>query len=633
MVGRRKRPVYQGRRQERTKIRKVEDDDPHHTDNKIPKRKYALIFGYEGTAYNGLQKQTDEGLNGSHVTTVEGALLKALTSINSVSDAQMDDPLKLHWARVGRTDAGVHAVSQVISAKLSLGELTEEDKAFIEKQKQQGQLEDTEDGPRSGELQKMREKRFLVNLQAALPNDIKIFDVARVWGTWDARGRAQRRVYEYVLPARALQKMQVRDTHQVFLSFCKESGMSEEEAERLFCPVSLKAKLCEALKKKDESILAQLQTDTSDEGLATIALKWAEEIRTLRRHFFRASTEERAAIWNRYGCALPEGVDKPAYPPVTLSPLEMIPFNTDIDQEYTVTDEQLNEFREILKQHHGSHHWFNFTSRVGATDPTGQRFIESIEAHRASCDGETFIVVRIVGQSFLLNQIRKMMASALETYVGTAPYYAISHLLRAPLEPKKHLHVAPGEGLMLERVFFDHHDRQRREGANRSSTPQLMFYDSFELKYPYDEKMDIFLETGEYPEITEQLVTFRGLLKKPEADKLKHNLLLDEEEAPAPPSETKMLKLDFSNELELPTWAKMVLFKRKTLFPRILRLFKEKDVWRRYFSDVIWHPFALENFPEPIRKAPLPTENSETLPFETPDVAETNDASDIKVDE
>lgn len=657
----RRRPTYQGRR-DRQKLRKVESRDGENAIDrgsikaKAPKRKYALIFGYKGTAYNGLQKQTEDK---SNVRTIEGVLMDALRAINSITEAQIADPFKLHWARVGRTDRGVHAACQVICAKLSMGPLTDEDKAYVEQAKEEikaGNMQrsardeakkpvstpadvskegdcwikqeettydlkeedkaekpdehkrigvaeladdDAKDDAAEEEhhplgLQRKRELRFLSNLREQLPDDIEIYDVVRVWGTWDARMRAGRRVYEYCLPVRALQKVRLRDNHDEFMRFCQL--LSVDEPESKFCPFEQKQKLFNAIRSRESSVVDQLKTDFSEGGLAAICDLWRTEMSTIRKSYFTIDANKRKELWTAFQCEWSSDLERPPYPPPVISALYSVPYVTKEDPE-PFTDENFQEFQEILSMLTGSHHWYNFTSRITSRDPTGYRFIEEIKAFRMSkpVEGQELIAVRVIGQSFLLNQIRKMIAIALEIYMGLAPWAAIQDLLTPPLEPKRHLHLAPGEGLLLERVFFDHHDRQQRASLER-----LVLHTPFELIHPHGDIMEDFLTSGTYPNIIDDLVTSRGVFRKEN----KINLLLDDEVGESPST----LSLNLADESDLPVWAKILRYKHTRLHPWIAKLFETTNTWRRYLSDVLWHPFVLENYPTPLMRSETPTE-------------------------
>lgn len=70
--------------------------------DKIPKRKMALLLGYNGSKYYGLQKQPGESFE-----TIEGKLEKALGTAGLISESNQGDLTKIGWSRAARTDKTV----------------------------------------------------------------------------------------------------------------------------------------------------------------------------------------------------------------------------------------------------------------------------------------------------------------------------------------------------------------------------------------------------------------------------------------------------------------------------------------------------------------------------------------------
>lgn len=77
-------------------------------------------------------------------------------------------------------------------------------------------------------------------------------------------------------------------------------------------------------------------------------------------------------------------------------------------------------------------------------------FLLFLKMERRDVLGWDMIIITLKGQSFLLNQIRKMVGLAIEIIRGTAPEWAIEDALEK--SNKRILHMAPGEGLLLDRV-------------------------------------------------------------------------------------------------------------------------------------------------------------------------------------
>ena len=136
----------------------------------------ALVISYVGDAYRGLQR-TDVA---DALPTVEGALWRA------VGHACTDDAGDESWeaqrkarvhphacARAARTDAGVHAVANVLSVTLP------------------ALAAGAEDG-------------WVGRVNEALPADVRVLRRVRVAPAFDAQRTCERRTYEYLLPAAAL---------------------------------------------------------------------------------------------------------------------------------------------------------------------------------------------------------------------------------------------------------------------------------------------------------------------------------------------------------------------------------------------------------------------------------------------
>ncbi|KAF8825777.1 hypothetical protein HHX47_DHR6000435 [Lentinula edodes] len=100
---------------------------------RLPKRECALMIGFCGSKYSGMQLCVALNLWGSHLNllcsqktqpglpeqrTIEGELFKALVTAGAVSKDNSEDPVKVGLARAARTDAGVHAVGNIVSLKM-----------------------------------------------------------------------------------------------------------------------------------------------------------------------------------------------------------------------------------------------------------------------------------------------------------------------------------------------------------------------------------------------------------------------------------------------------------------------------------------------------------------------------------
>ena len=125
----------------------------------------ALVFGYVGSAYHGLQRNDAEDA----LATVEGELWRAIGTVHPSFDAarraKVNPPA---LSRAARTDRGVHAVANVLG--LSLPAL----------------------GGSSA--------RWLEEVNAALPPDVRVLRRLRTTSEFHAQRHCERRRYEYLLP-------------------------------------------------------------------------------------------------------------------------------------------------------------------------------------------------------------------------------------------------------------------------------------------------------------------------------------------------------------------------------------------------------------------------------------------------
>lgn len=131
---------------------------------RLPKRKVAVLFGYCGQGYSGLQVNPG-------VKTIEGDVFDRFCTLGAISAANAVNPTKVNLQRSARTDRGVHAAGNLISIKL----ITE-----------------------SPEYKDERELVHKAN--EGLPEFIRIWGITRVQNSFDARISCDSRMYEYLLP-------------------------------------------------------------------------------------------------------------------------------------------------------------------------------------------------------------------------------------------------------------------------------------------------------------------------------------------------------------------------------------------------------------------------------------------------
>jgi tRNA pseudouridine38-40 synthase len=145
-------------------------ENPENSENQekkskinLPKRKFAIIHGYNGHNFCGNQKNPD-------VRTVEEEMEKTLHNLGFISDCNFGVLQKIGWMRASRTDKKVSAIMNVVSCKLHKDPNMDEEAM-----------------------------KNLINEN--LPKDIKIFRMIEMSRTFDSKGDNNNREYHYILPS------------------------------------------------------------------------------------------------------------------------------------------------------------------------------------------------------------------------------------------------------------------------------------------------------------------------------------------------------------------------------------------------------------------------------------------------
>jgi tRNA pseudouridine38-40 synthase len=305
---------------------------------KMPKRKFAIIHGYFGQDYSGNTKNPG-------VRTVEEELENALYKEKFISECNYGKLTKIDWMRASRTDKGVSAIMNVVSAKLHKY-------------------------PNISELD-MKSK-----LNEVLPKDIRIFRIIEVSDHFDSKDNNNNREYHYILP-----------------TFLLEPKKEEEKADN---------------EKKEDTI------ENKNEN----------------------AKEEEINIPDDF---------KPNY-------------------SYRLSEEDINKLKELCKGFLGTKKFHNYTRKVGYTNMSSQRHIIEMNCDDL-IDFGVFQAVKfkIVGQSFLYNQIRKMVGMIVDCMRNKKD---MDYFKNSFLSNKYDIPKAPGEGLYLRNIDYSKYNDRKLNKKN-----------------------------------------------------------------------------------------------------------------------------------------------------------------------
>ncbi|KAL0116523.1 hypothetical protein PUN28_009885 [Cardiocondyla obscurior] len=127
--------------------------------------------------------------------------------------------------------------------------------------------------------------------------------------------------------------------------------------------------------------------------------------------------------------------------------------------DYRLSPESLDRLNSILKLLEGSHNFHNFTSKVKPLDPRAKRYIISFSCTETFVsNGMEFAILEVKGQSFMLHQIRKMVAFIIAVARNMIPQETIDEAFKTM--DKLDIPIAPSLGLCLCHVHYDNYGKR-----------------------------------------------------------------------------------------------------------------------------------------------------------------------------
>ncbi|CAA22472.1 tRNA/U2 snRNA pseudouridine synthase Lsp1 [Schizosaccharomyces pombe] len=406
---------------------------------KKPKRKVACLVGYCGSGYHGMQLNPPS-------KTIEGDLFDAFVKAGAVSSYNADDPKKVALARAARTDKGVHAAGNVISLKLIM-----EDEKLIEK------------------------------VNEHLPPSIRLWDVIRTINSFNPRTYCESRIYEYMVPTYAF----VPPKPSSILGNCimKNSPMPAEpinkeninqlsrslfyeEGKEFWDDYDIAAKEILSLYEQDPEGFVNPYSKRGAAALANSENNKGSEAGVSAKTNPDMDSDS-SAIVNEF--LKPDSVEDesagskidPSYRlERALKHIEVLKL-----KNYRISADRLSVIRETLNQYVGVHNFHNFTVGQAFHQKNSNRVIRSFTASDPFMIGDTeWISCKVHGQSFMLHQIRKMIALAILVVRTGCPVERIQDAFK---KTKINIPKGPGFGLLLESPFFKGYNEHKAPENNR----------------------------------------------------------------------------------------------------------------------------------------------------------------------
>ena len=140
--------------------------------------------------------------------------------------------------------------------------------------------------------------------------------------------------------------------------------------------------------------------------------------------------------------------------------------------QYRIPDDKKEVLERLLQKFEGTHKYHNYTKSMNAKgnsiqslhktiDSNSQRYMMEIKVLEYRVyDGIEFARVYLKGQSFLYNQIRKMIGAVFMVMHFKLPEKFIDNTFK---DNETNIPTAPGEGLMLNKVSYERYNREKRD--------------------------------------------------------------------------------------------------------------------------------------------------------------------------
>ncbi|KPM43654.1 tRNA pseudouridine synthase 1 [Neonectria ditissima] len=408
-----------------------------------PKRKVAVMIGYAGTGYKGMQ------VNGNE-KTIEADLFKAFVAAGAISKANADDPKKSSLVRCARTDKGVHAAGNVISLKLII-----EDDDIVEK------------------------------INASLPEQIRVWDIQRTNNSFSCYQLCDSRWYEYLMPSYCL----LPPHPETFLGrklveLAKEHGEEENLNAKM---ADVKDFWTEVEEKEIKPILARLDPEVrsavlerlhvSEESEQTEGDKETEEKEEKVAEEEKPVAEPEAPQANiTLESHQPKGRE---LGPIDFALRDIKAAYVSAKRRYRVTPDRLQRLQDTLDMYNGTRNFHNYTVQKPFFDPSAKRHIKSfvVNPKPIIINDTEWLSLKVHGQSFMMHQIRKMVGLAsLVVRCGTP----LDRIEESYLNQKMAIPKAPGLGLLLEHPVFHNYNRRATESLQKETIDFAKYQDKIQ---------------------------------------------------------------------------------------------------------------------------------------------------------
>ncbi|PGH23648.1 tRNA pseudouridine(38-40) synthase [Polytolypa hystricis UAMH7299] len=397
-------------------------------DQRRPKKKVAVLMGYSGSGYHGMQ------LSNTH-KTIEGDLFAALVAAGAISKANAIDPKKSSFVRCARTDKGVHAAGNIVSLKLII-----EDADIVKK------------------------------INDNLTHQIRVWGIEQTNKSFSAYQLCDSRVYEYLIPTHCF-----LPPHP-----CTQMGQKLDDLAEKHDDV-------EGYKQRQAEV-ATWWDDIDDKSIKPILSLLPEASRRQVQealHIYdkpaagkpdedaavqpaQSSTSASNTVEQPEESTQPKGAPADSTSEMTTSEAiaAVRAAYVKAKKAYRIDPDRLARINEALDLYVGTRNFHNYTIQKGFREASAKRLIKSFKVSRDPLiiNGTEWLSLKVHGQSFMMHQIRKMVAmvTMLVRCGGD-----IQRIVETYGPEKIPIPKAPGLGLLLERPIFEIYNTKKAPELGR----------------------------------------------------------------------------------------------------------------------------------------------------------------------
>jgi tRNA pseudouridine38-40 synthase len=291
----------------------------------------------------------------------------------------------------------------------------------------------------------MEDENLIQKLNDHLPETIRIWGIERTNKAFDCRKMCGSRIYEYLIPTYA------------------------------FIAPKPASYLAKRIKEEDELTPGFIRKDHESVEF------WADYDQRVQDANF---TEEEMKQIKEFKPTSQEEYESSGDIARLVKSFKSIEYTS--KREYRISTDKLGLMRQAMSQYLGHHNFHNFTLGKTFKDPSASRFMKEISVSDPFVIDQTeWCSIKIHGQSFMLHQIRKMIAMASLVVRTGCPIERITQAF----EPEKvNIPKAPALGLLLEQPVYSGYNQRLNDFGYKpiDFKDYAKEMDEFKMKHIYD---------------------------------------------------------------------------------------------------------------------------------------------------